>query len=100
MKLRFATAVVFALGTTAMLVGTTALVATTGARPFQGRGAESPAASDWPQWQGPDRTGLSKETGLLQQWPASGPAVVRPSSGLAAGRGSIALQADRDTAHR
>ena len=23
-------------------------------------------AADWPQWQGPDRTGLSKETGLAQ----------------------------------
>ena len=24
------------------------------------------AATDWPQWQGPDRTGISKETGLLK----------------------------------
>ncbi|MFT7640674.1 MAG: outer membrane protein assembly factor BamB [Pirellulaceae bacterium] len=30
-------------------------------------------AEDWPQWQGPDRTNLSKETGLLQDWPADGP---------------------------
>ena len=30
-------------------------------------------ASDWPQWRGPDRTEVSKETGLLKQWPASGP---------------------------
>ena len=29
---------------------------------------------DWPQWQGPDRTGLSKETGLLQEWPRVGSA--------------------------
>lgn len=28
---------------------------------------------DWPQWRGPDRTGVSKETGLLQSWPAGGP---------------------------
>src|SRR5688500_14212956 len=34
----------------------------------------SPAA-DWPQWRGPDRTGVSKETGLLKEWPASGPAL-------------------------
>jgi hypothetical protein len=33
--------------------------------------AQTPAASDWPQWRGPDRTGLSKETGLLKQWPPS-----------------------------
>jgi len=28
---------------------------------------------DWPQWRGPERTGISKETGLLKQWPAAGP---------------------------
>jgi len=28
---------------------------------------------DWPQWQGPDRTAISKEKGLLQQWPKEGP---------------------------
>ncbi len=27
----------------------------------------------WPQWRGPDRTGVSKETGLLKQWPEGGP---------------------------
>ena len=30
-------------------------------------------AGDWPQWRGPDRNDLSKETGLLKQWPAEGP---------------------------
>lgn len=28
---------------------------------------------DWPGWMGPDRTGVSQETGLLKQWPKSGP---------------------------
>jgi outer membrane protein assembly factor BamB len=28
---------------------------------------------DWPQWRGPDRTDISKETGLLKAWPAGGP---------------------------
>jgi outer membrane protein assembly factor BamB len=28
---------------------------------------------DWPQWRGPDRTGVSKETGLLKKWPEGGP---------------------------
>jgi len=31
------------------------------------------ATTDWPQWRGPERNGISKETGLLKQWPASGP---------------------------
>ena len=30
-------------------------------------------ASDWPQWQGPNRDGKSAETGLLKQWPENGP---------------------------
>src|SRR5262245_50348500 len=30
-------------------------------------------AEDWPQWQGPARTNISKETGLLKSWPADGP---------------------------
>jgi len=30
-------------------------------------------SSDWPQWRGPKRNGISQETGLLKQWPAEGP---------------------------
>jgi outer membrane protein assembly factor BamB len=28
---------------------------------------------DWPQWRGPDRSDVSKETGLLKTWPEGGP---------------------------
>ncbi|MDR3403983.1 MAG: PQQ-like beta-propeller repeat protein [Chthoniobacter sp.] len=34
--------------------------------------ADNPAF-DWPQFRGPNRDDISKETGLLQQWPAEGP---------------------------
>jgi outer membrane protein assembly factor BamB len=30
-------------------------------------------AADWPQWRGPNRDGVSKETGLLKKWPKDGP---------------------------
>jgi len=30
-------------------------------------------ASDWPQWRGPERNGISQETGLLKEWPKEGP---------------------------
>jgi len=30
-------------------------------------------ADDWPQFRGPDRDGISKETGLLRSWPDGGP---------------------------
>ncbi|MCL4181153.1 MAG: PQQ-binding-like beta-propeller repeat protein [Verrucomicrobia bacterium] len=31
------------------------------------------SANDWPQWRGPQRTGISQETGLLKTWPQNGP---------------------------
>jgi len=31
--------------------------------------AGSVPANDWPQWRGPDRNGISHETGWLQGWP-------------------------------
>lgn len=33
-------------------------------------------ADDWPQFRGPDRNGVSKETGLLRHWPEGGPKVL------------------------
>lgn len=40
------------------------------------------AGGDWPQWRGPNRDGISTETGLLKTWPASGPKVLwRAASG-------------------
>ncbi len=30
-------------------------------------------AADWPQFRGPNRDNMSKETGLLREWPAEGP---------------------------
>ncbi|HYT77279.1 MAG TPA: PQQ-binding-like beta-propeller repeat protein [Vicinamibacterales bacterium] len=53
------------------------------------------AAADWPQWQGPDRTGISKETGLLKQWPASGPPQVWTAADLGRGYGSMAVVGER-----
>jgi outer membrane protein assembly factor BamB len=33
-------------------------------------------AADWPHWRGPDRNGISRETGLIRSFPASGPKVL------------------------
>ena len=35
--------------------------------------ARTATADDWPQWRGPNRDGISRETGLLKQWPEGGP---------------------------
>lgn len=64
-----------------------------GAMPMA-RPATAPLA-DWPQWQGPERTGSSKETGLLSQWPSAGPAVVWSAGGLGHGYGSTAVAGER-----
>ena len=53
------------------------------------------AAADWPQWQGPDRTRVSRETGLLKEWPASGPTTTWTANGLGAGYGSMAVAGNR-----
>ena len=53
------------------------------------------SAEDWPQWQGPDRTRSSKETGLLKEWPAGGPRVVWTATGLGSGYGSMAIAGNR-----
>jgi outer membrane protein assembly factor BamB len=60
-------------------------------------------ADDWPQWRGPDRTGLSKETGLLEQWPKGGPKLLWELKDIGGGYSTpaivgerIYLMADRD----
>src|SRR5829696_835142 len=53
------------------------------------------ASIDWPQWQGPDRTGMSKETGLLKVWPSSGPSTIWTTQNLGNGYGSIAVAGER-----
>jgi outer membrane protein assembly factor BamB len=55
----------------------------------------SAAAVDWPQWRGPNRDGVSTETGLLKQWPAGGPPAVWTAAGLGRGYGSVAVAGDR-----
>ena len=49
------------------------------------------SAADWHQWRGPDRDGISKETGLLKSWPADGPTLVWRVQGLGGGMSSIAI---------
>jgi hypothetical protein len=44
-------------------------------------------AADWPQWQGPDRARISKETGLLKEWHKDGPSVVWTANNLGTGYG-------------
>ena len=49
------------------------------------------ATFDWPQWQGPDRNAVSKETNLLKEWPESGPPLAWKISGLGTGFGGPSI---------
>src|SRR5688572_3057616 len=52
-------------------------------------------SADWPQWQGPDRNAVSKETGLLQEWPKEGPPLAWKIPGVGGGYGAPAIAAGR-----
>lgn len=50
---------------------------------------------DWPQWRGPNRDGVSAETGLLQAWPDGGPRKIFQASGMGSGFSSLAVTGGR-----
>lgn len=50
---------------------------------------------DWPQWRGPNRDAVSHETGLLQEWGASGPPLAFRAGGLGAGFSGVAIASGR-----
>ena len=53
--------------------------------------AQTANNASWPQWRGPNRDGVSKETGLLKQWPAEGPALVWKAAGAGRGYSSFSV---------
>ena len=49
------------------------------------------ANANWPQWRGPNRDGISNETGLLKQWPADGPPLAWKAKGAGNGYSSLVI---------
>jgi outer membrane protein assembly factor BamB len=56
---------------------------------------EAREQADWPQWRGPNRDGISKETGLLKEWPSQGPPLVWKTNGTGQGYSSMAISQGR-----
>ncbi len=56
---------------------------------------DKPKPFDWPQWQGPDRNNVSRETGLLQEWPKAGPPLAWTAKKLGGGYSSPSVAAGR-----
>ena len=50
---------------------------------------------DWPQWQGPDRNAVSRERGLLKEWPKDGPPLAWKVKGLGGGYSAPAVAGGR-----
>jgi outer membrane protein assembly factor BamB len=52
-------------------------------------------AADWPQWRGPNRNGVSAETGLLKEWPKEGPKLLWTAKDLGEGYSTPAVAGGR-----
>ena len=50
---------------------------------------------DWNQWRGPNRDGLSPDTGLMAEWPDAGPPLAWKTNGLGLGFSSVSFAGDR-----
>jgi outer membrane protein assembly factor BamB len=52
-------------------------------------------AADWPQWRGPQRNGISTETGLLKEWPREGPKLLWQLKEIGSGYSTPAVVGER-----
>src|SRR6186713_1203174 len=52
-------------------------------------------ANDWPQWRGPNRDGISQETGLLKEWPKEGPKLLWKIGDAGSGYATPAVVGER-----
>jgi len=75
------------LALTVLLTGVLALPALAGPKPA--------GPLDWPQWRGPDRSAVAKETGLLTEWPEGGPPLAWQVGGLGNGYSSVTIVGKR-----
>jgi outer membrane protein assembly factor BamB len=64
-------------------------------------GADAPprnpkgAPAEWPQWRGPNRDGISPDTGLLQDWEHKPPKLLWTAEGLGGGYASVSVAGGR-----
>ena len=55
----------------------------------------SASGDDWPQWRGPNRDGISTETGLLKEWPEGGPKLIWQAKDIGSGYSTPSVVGDR-----
>jgi outer membrane protein assembly factor BamB len=66
-------------------------------RPVSAQAAKKEAAAslEWSQFRGPNRDGISAETGLLKEWPSGGPAQLWKTPGIGTGYSAISVSGTR-----
>jgi outer membrane protein assembly factor BamB len=52
-------------------------------------------AQEWPQWRGPNRDGVSQETGLLKEWPGGAPKLLWQIDRAGVGYSSLSVRGGR-----
>jgi outer membrane protein assembly factor BamB len=52
-------------------------------------------ATDWPQWRGPKRDGISDEKGLFREWPTDGPKLLWEAKDIGSGFSTPSVVGDR-----
>jgi outer membrane protein assembly factor BamB len=60
-----------------------------------GSGCLTASGADWPQWRGPERNGISQETGLLKEWPKGGPRLLWHLSDIGYGYSTPSVVGER-----
>lgn len=60
-----------------------------------GKAADVKGLLEWNQFRGPNRDGHSPETGLLKQWPPSGPPQVWKATGIGTGYSAVSVAGTR-----
>ncbi|MFQ5505781.1 MAG: PQQ-binding-like beta-propeller repeat protein [Planctomycetota bacterium] len=55
------------------------------------QGSDDGQSSEWNQWRGPRRDGLSPDEGLLTEWPEQGPPLAWKATGLGQGFSSVSF---------
>jgi outer membrane protein assembly factor BamB len=68
-----------------------AAIVLAGATVFGGAVALGDVAKDWPQFRGAARDNVSRETGLLKEWPKGGPPLAWKATGIGDGHSSVSV---------
>lgn len=76
-------------------IATTCLAWTALVLPALADGLVASPEAGWPQWRGPRRDGVSRETDLLRTWPDDGPRLLWKADGLGQGWSSPIVVSDR-----